>query len=62
MNGILAYQQKILTLKLIGWLVDWLFVLFNGISTLFGSIYAESSHFDRNFVLVWFGFMAYQQL
>ena len=32
----------------------WLVVLFYGISTLFGLVNAESSHFDENFVLVWF--------
>ena len=41
----------------------WLVGLFYAISTLFGSFNGESSHFDKkNFLLVWFGFMAYQRV
>ena len=39
-----------------------LVVLFKGMSTLLGSFNAKLSPFDRIFVLVWFGFMAYQPL
>ena len=34
--------------------LGWLVVLFYSISTLFGSFNADSSHFDKNFVLVLF--------
>ena len=40
---------------------SWLVILFYGIPTLLGAFNAESIHFDKNFVLIWFGFMAYQQ-
>ena len=39
----------------LGWLVGMLVGWFYGISILFGSFKTESNHFDKNFVLVWFG-------
>ena len=32
----------------------WLVVLFYGISTLYGSLNAEPSDFDKNLVFLWF--------
>ena len=34
--------------------VGWLVILFYGVSTIFGSFNAKSSHFDKKFGLVWF--------